>query len=332
MDPKFVQTLITYGREDSSMEWKEDLDIHDKAVQAEFIKDMLSLVNAHGTGKRYLLVGIRDDGTIAGVREQVDDARLQQIVNERVEPPIEFTTTYVSVDELTIGVIEITSSPKRPHLVSRDVNGNKGPLLQKGQSWIRKGSSKGPLNAWDHERLREAIAEQSVPQPIIRVSFQDFIDETSVFPVWSKPAKQFAENRLTASFTGLGQPAEPPPGTAELSFVISNDGDQGAEDVVVFMDLPEGCRVWERPYGPGTAIMGGRREVDIWVDEESNRVGMRADGLIHGLHTRPLSANVTFPASDRTYELTWTGHATNMRTSTRGTLRVTVSPGEAWRP
>ncbi|MBU0611639.1 MAG: hypothetical protein KKI08_27420, partial [Armatimonadetes bacterium] len=64
MDSELVQTLISHGREDSMVEWKRQLNVSDSRQQAEFIKDMLALVNAHGIGKRYLLVGIRRDGAL----------------------------------------------------------------------------------------------------------------------------------------------------------------------------------------------------------------------------------------------------------------------------
>ena len=131
MDSDFIRTLTTHGREDPSLEWKAKLNIHEKKGQAELVRDMLSLVNAHGSGHRYLLVGIGTDGAVVGVDERVDDATLQQIVNKRVEPPIEFSTTYAEVDGVTIGVIEIASSSKRFHLVACGLRENDTQRLSK---------------------------------------------------------------------------------------------------------------------------------------------------------------------------------------------------------
>lgn len=322
MDSDLIKTLITHGRENPLLEWKEKLNVHDKGEQAEFVLDMLSLVNAHGTGSRYLLIGVRNDGTVVGVEEKVDDATLQQIVNYRVEPPIEFSTSYVPYCDLTVGIIEIACSSKRFHVVSRDLTENGQQHLREGDSRIKKGSSKAPPDAWDYERLREAVAEQSEPQPIIRLSFQDSSDEIAVCPLWRspKPAGALRPNVVVALFRVEG----PPPSAAELPFIISNDGEQGAEDVRVFMDMPEGCKVWEP--GPGhSAVLSKPGAVGIWVDKGDNHIGMRADQLTHGLHTRPMFAKVLFPWADATYEFTWTGHASNMKKQTEGVLRVSVS-------
>lgn len=324
MDIDLVKTLIAHGREDPALEWKEKLCIHDKAGQAELVRDMLSLVNAHATGRRYLLIGIGNDGTVIGVEERIDDATLQQIVNNRVEPPIEFSTRYVTSDARTIGIIEIAKSSKRFHVVSRDLEEKGKQHLRRGDAWVKKGSSKGPPDAWDYERLREAVAENSVPQPIIRASFEDRVDEITVFPSWSSPDREPAQNHLASPLAFLSRVEKPPPGTAELLLMISNDGEHGADGVRVFIDPPEGCKVWEPGISHLTALTPPG-SVGIWVDKDDNRIVMRAEKLVHGLHTHLMAANVTFPASDRTYELTWSGHASNMRKPTAGVLKVKVA-------
>ncbi|MBU0608214.1 MAG: ATP-binding protein, partial [Armatimonadetes bacterium] len=302
---------------DSLLEWKRNLNTGDRREQAEFIKDMLALVNAHATGKRYLLIGVCNDGTVVGVSGMIDDAHLQQIVSQRVEPPIEFSTSYVALDGLLVGVLEVERSCKRFHMVLREFRDNHEILLRKGEMWIKTGSSKNPPTAWDFQRLIEDAIEVRTPQPAIRVCFENETDEITVAADWSVPKPRSPRIGVLSSESR-------PPGTVELPFIVRNDGDTGAEDVTVFIQLSQGCTVWDPPGGL-RAIAQKDMPSSIWLDDEDNSIQISVDRLTHDLRTRVLPGAVTFAKPGATYMMEWSSHAANMRSSTSGVLRVHVS-------
>lgn len=328
VDAEFVRTLIAHGREDALLEWKGKLNTSDRREQAEFIKDMLALVNAHGTGKRYLLVGVRNDGTVVGVSEMTDDAHLQQIVTQRVEPPIEFATSCVEFDGLRVGVLEVERSLKRFHVVSKEFKDNDDILLRKGDTWIKTGSSRNPPTAWDFQRLRDEIAESSAPQPKVLVTFRGETEEVSIAAKWEEPPPLTPDNfRFVAHPILVARESKPlPAGLVRVEFEVNNTGTLGADSISVFIRPAEGCRVFERPinYGATAMLPSVRRSNAIWVDVEQNVIGIRVDHLTHGLHIGELIAEIVVPKPD-SYDLVWKAHASNMVEETHGTLTIHVA-------
>ena len=116
------------------------------------MKDVTAIANTPG-GTGYLLYGVdlsRSD-PIAGMPQSFDDARLQQTVNSRVNPPISFLYYEQDFDGIRVGVVQIPPSASRPHIVSRAV-GN----LRDGQIPIRRGSSTTWANPTDLAEMHSA--------------------------------------------------------------------------------------------------------------------------------------------------------------------------------
>lgn len=120
MKPSFVKRLIAQG-EGPKADFKLLLDLSSKVNQAEFAKDLMSLVNVSDSlGKRgYLLLGVEDDGTITGLQASLSHQKLQQAADNYCQPPVIFTYREVLVDGRLVGVITLPRSYRKPHKIKR---------------------------------------------------------------------------------------------------------------------------------------------------------------------------------------------------------------------
>lgn len=129
--------------EQSLFDWKRDLDIGSNDKKGELIKDVSAIANGTVRSKGYIFYGVdpnRKD-PIVGIRGHLDDAQLQQIVNKKIEPEIEFVYYEVTSDQAKVGVIHISLSTRKPHIISYDYG-----KIREGQIFIRRGSSTRGIN------------------------------------------------------------------------------------------------------------------------------------------------------------------------------------------
>lgn len=98
-----------------------------KHVKSELLKDILAMANSWGESDRYLLVGVRENRPpphqIVGIEssEHIDDASIQQFVNEKINKPIRFSYEAVSHGDKSIGKIWIEKQlSERPFYPLRD--------------------------------------------------------------------------------------------------------------------------------------------------------------------------------------------------------------------
>lgn len=125
--------------EQAVFDWKQDFSFaKDEAKKAEIIKDIAAIANGTYFSDGYIFYGVNPNAPnpIIGVSSDIDDAILQQFVNGKVDPPIEFLKYEIMRDDKKVIVIHIARSLKRPHIISTDIGG-----LKQGQLLIRKGSS-----------------------------------------------------------------------------------------------------------------------------------------------------------------------------------------------
>lgn len=136
---KQVLSILSTTPEQSLFDWKRDLNIDDGEKKSELIKDIAAIANATVTGPGFVFYGAdpRLPEPVVGMSKGYDDATLQQIVEGKIEPRVDF----LYYDDLKwngkrIGVLHIPPSAVRPHIIARDVG-----KLREGQVLIRSGSS-----------------------------------------------------------------------------------------------------------------------------------------------------------------------------------------------
>ncbi|MFW2178217.1 MULTISPECIES: RNA-binding domain-containing protein [unclassified Moraxella] len=110
MDTNDLLTLIALG-EDSQTQFKADISRSESLAQ-----EMVAMSN--GQGGR-ILIGVNDDGTIAGLDNQ-DISRLNQLVSnastEHMRPPIAPTTQNFNFEQGMVMVVHIAEGVSKPYM------------------------------------------------------------------------------------------------------------------------------------------------------------------------------------------------------------------------
>lgn len=136
---KQVLSILSATPEQALFDWKRDLNLDEGEKKSELIKDIAAIANATVAGPGFVFYGVdpRLPDPVVGMSKNYDDATLQQIVEGKVEPRVDF----LYYDDLhqngkRIGVLHVPPSAKRPHIIARDVG-----KLREGQVLVRCGSS-----------------------------------------------------------------------------------------------------------------------------------------------------------------------------------------------
>ncbi|WP_168198887.1 AlbA family DNA-binding domain-containing protein [Luteimonas granuli] len=111
------------------------------AEKAELLKDILAMANSHREGPAYILYGFKEDAPnppeVVGLPLDgaIDDSRIQQFVNEKLDTKLNFRYEERMFQEKHIAVVTIPKQP-RPFTLKKPYGG-----LDKDVVYIRRGSS-----------------------------------------------------------------------------------------------------------------------------------------------------------------------------------------------
>lgn len=105
-----LERLVTAG-EGEYVEFKQRVPTDERIV-----KEVIALANTSG-GK--LLLGVSDDGSIAGVRDPVEERFvLERALDRHCEPEVEYTIALVrGQDGKEVLVVDVPESRKKPHFL-----------------------------------------------------------------------------------------------------------------------------------------------------------------------------------------------------------------------
>jgi len=124
-------TALLRKNEGPKLDYKAKVDFETESGKKELAKDIIAIANSPG-GRGHIIIGIEDRShRILGIDpEQYSEERIQQIVSNRCDPPLNIRYETVAMAEKIVGVITIFHSLKRPH-----------QLWQTGAFYIRRGST-----------------------------------------------------------------------------------------------------------------------------------------------------------------------------------------------
>lgn len=130
MDYQKLRSLLKQG-EGPKLDYKEKIDISLESGKKELVKDVIAIANSQG-GRGHLIIGVRDKTReIIGIDPSyLNEERIQQIISNRSDPPINIRVEYIEVDNKIVGAITIFRSYKKPH-----------QMRQTGAFYIRRGST-----------------------------------------------------------------------------------------------------------------------------------------------------------------------------------------------
>ncbi len=178
------------------------------------------------------------------------------------------------------------------------------------------------LNALERARQRDdrlsGIEKRLSLQPDLRVLFTNHEEKVAVAADWkSQESSRSAWRPSALHYVPRAK------GNAPLRFIVHNTGDTHASNAIVFIHLPEGCKVTEAQgfsvLGPMPSFRAASATIAFDGDTE---IRLRMNELTHGLHYKSDLIYVVFPGDDTEYELLWTAHASNMDQPCEGVLIV----------
>lgn len=109
------------------MEFKREIHLSDAAGQVEFCKDVSSLANTlNEFGKDgYLLVGVDDNGEIAGISSPLDDQKIQRVLDKYLQPRLQVSVSHITLGGYLVGVIRVPASYRKPHKIKKSYHDKK---------------------------------------------------------------------------------------------------------------------------------------------------------------------------------------------------------------
>ena len=114
----------------------------DDETKSELLKDLLAFANTTRTRDAFILIGVDEairntegSAKVCGIQNQLNEAHLQQFVNNKTKRPMKFMYQTMPIEGKTIGMLQIPIQ-QRPHFVIRDF----GKVL-KNTVYYRIGSS-----------------------------------------------------------------------------------------------------------------------------------------------------------------------------------------------
>ena len=190
LTPDLFEQLL-HQEEGTGLDFKREqypFDGEPKDVQSELLKDILTFANTQRNSNAYILIGVEEvkggRSKVVGVETHLDDAKLQQFVNSKTQPPVDFAYFPFHTEGVEVGIIEIPVQ-KRPIYPKRTFGKVKENIV-----YIRRGSS--TMTATPPEiihmgiesaSLASGIVPQHVPEsadsnePLQKQNFENFFSQ-----------------------------------------------------------------------------------------------------------------------------------------------------------
>jgi Predicted transcriptional regulator containing an HTH domain and an uncharacterized domain shared with the mammalian protein Schlafen len=141
----YIQKLIQQG-EHQTQDFKYCISDSKKIAR--------SLVAFANTDGGRLLIGVKDNGRIAGVRSEEEYYMVESAAKIYSKPPIDFTTRQHSVDGKTVLEVMIEPSEEKPHF-AKDDDGKWWAYFRKDDE--NKLATKVMIEVWKHQKSPKGI-------------------------------------------------------------------------------------------------------------------------------------------------------------------------------
>ncbi len=145
IESKFIDDLLK-DWETTSVEFKQYLYIKTVEQKAEFIKDVLSLVNTKASGRRWMIIGFNNKthDYFGPPNPDLNQDDFERLIGEYTNPYVEVQYEVVEYRKGHVGKLEVLRDPKKlPYRVAKSLGDKlKGDKKQifKGQVFVRHGS------------------------------------------------------------------------------------------------------------------------------------------------------------------------------------------------
>ena len=134
---------LLYEEESSTLDFKEEqypfIGEENKHKKSELLKDILAFANAWRHSDAYILIGVREmkgsKNEVVGIEQDIDDASLQEFINQKTNKPINFEYKTKNINEKHIAYIKIPVQD-RPFFIKKEYG-----KVKENTVYLRRGSS-----------------------------------------------------------------------------------------------------------------------------------------------------------------------------------------------
>ena len=145
-----LDDIIEYDEESTNLDFKKE-EYH-REDYVSLIKDISSMANAVNSETKRIVIGIKhrpgEDKEFIGIESLTDQAILENVIQENIEPNINFRYYPYKFKNITLGIIEIYDNHDKPYMMRKDFS-----TLRKGDMWIRKGSRQSRVTREDLDKM-----------------------------------------------------------------------------------------------------------------------------------------------------------------------------------
>lgn len=172
IDNNLVESLL-YEEEGVELDFKRDQYNFVKAEdeeKSELLKDILAFANAWRRSDAFILLGVLEvkggRSEVVGISELLDDASIQQFINNKTNRPVNFSYRSLQFEDKKIALLHIPVQP-RPLYLKKDFG-----KLKKETVYIRRGSTT-EIASLDEISKMGTQTQIDREEPVLEVSFAD---------------------------------------------------------------------------------------------------------------------------------------------------------------
>jgi transcription initiation factor IIE alpha subunit len=176
IDEKLIERLLNES-ESETLDFKEEQYHFVNASdyeKSELLKDILAFVNGDRKSDAFILIGVREvkggRSNPVGITQSIDDASLQQFVNNKTQKPVIFSYRELLYQSVKLGIIHIPVQ-KRPIFLTDDYG-----KLKKHDAPKRQGTSTvlaSPDEIASMNRLREERTISGIAAKLLEYLVRD---------------------------------------------------------------------------------------------------------------------------------------------------------------
>ncbi len=172
---ELIETLL-YEEESTILDFKAaqyPFRLVKEEDKSELLKDVLAFANAWRHTTAFIMIGIREikgaRNEVVGITDHLEDADVQQFVNQKTQRPVTFSYTAHEIEGKQIGIISIPVQD-RPFYLKHNFG-----TLRANEVYIRRGTSTDIASPDEIAKMGfMAVSTHSVgSQPVLKISFVD---------------------------------------------------------------------------------------------------------------------------------------------------------------
>lgn len=172
-----LDDIIEFDEEGTNLDFKKEE--YRKESYSSLIKDVMSMANVINTENKRIIIGVKhkpgEDRIIEGLDTISDQATFENIIQDNIEPNINFRYFTYKFQGKMLGILEISDNIDKPYMMKKDYG-----VLKKGDMWIRKGSRQSKVTREDLDKMF-SMRKKSVFENKVIIGFgKDLLKEITL--------------------------------------------------------------------------------------------------------------------------------------------------------